>query len=227
MSELKYKEIGFNEQIQSGGPDSILAHFFKVIIFNLKMDMNGFFRLIDRFIISINGITLINEISTARSALRRELMSQTMTWNVFLKGLLFLRIKEARIELVLFREGEETSVHEHIVQITNIKEIEDEERINDLSIFFKTIVEEDLKIDKDLFKQLLDRYVWFSKPGSSDAEKHSAKCSLKRELYKNSISWKVFVKGLILLKTTRMIIRITLTSVRGTVSVHKHPYIFK
>lgn len=226
MSDLKSQDIVYGERIGSGGTDAVLASYFRDILFKLSIDINRFQALLDRYIISRGIATNTAEISTSRSALRRELMSQTMTWKVFIKGLMFLKVERVSMEMILHREDAKTSLHEYTFEIKEQKEDDDSEEPNILADFFHEILTE-LDVDDDMFQYYLDTYVKFSKPGSSPVEQYTAKCSLRREILKNNISWKVLIKGLIFLQTHKVEFKLQLFHKNGRVSEHHKTLTFK
>ena len=224
MSDLKSQEIGYGEKIGSGGSDAILSSYFRNILVNLHIDITRFQALLDKYIISQGIANNSAELSTSRSALRRELMSMTMTWKVFIKGLMFLRVESMMISLILYRDDNKTTVHDYEFKLVDDKSVEDsDDQPNVLATFFKEILE-NLEIDEDqheeVFKEYLDHYVRFSKPGSSPNEQYTAKCSLRREISKANISWKVFMKGLIFLRTYKMIINLKLKHRNNLITKH-------
>jgi|ERR1700752_338266 len=221
MNDLKSQDVTYGERIGSGGSDSILSSFFRDILLDLHIDIGKFQILLDRYIVGKGIATNTVDISTSRSALRRELMSPTMTWKVFIKGLMFLRVRTAIIEITLYREDEKTSLHEYIFDVVDKNDDEDSTEPNVLAKLFREILS-DLDIDDQMFQDYQDYYVKRSKPLGTPVDHYTTKCSLRREILKDSISWKVFIKGLIFLKTHRVKLRLRLIyKVSGIITEHK------
>lgn len=228
MTDLKSSEIQYGERIDSGGSDAILASYFRDILLNLHIDGNRFQALLDRYILKQKIATNTTEISTARSAMRRELMHPTMTWKVFIKGLMFLRVKEVVMTLTLYRTDEPISEHECRFKLTdqNLDDHDDDQdKVNILQKFFRDILT-DLDITPEKFDYYMDLYVRYAKPGSSAYERYGAKSLTRREILKNSISWKVFVKGLIFLRTYKVIMRLKLIHQNNIISRHEKTLVF-
>lgn len=226
MSDLKSLNLAFGERIGSGGSDAILSGYFRDILLNLGIDVGRFQALLDRYIISQGIATNTVEIYTSRSALRREFMNQTMTWKVFVKALMFLKTHKVTIEIILHRDESEPSVHEYTFELTEQKE--ESEEPNVLAVFFKKIQSElGIKDDSALYQNYLDHYVKFSKPGSSTVEQYTAKCSLRREISKSNISWKVFIKGIIFLRTFKVNFKLRLFHRNDLVSDHIKTLVFR
>ena len=228
MSDLKSREVAYGEKIGSGGSDAILSGLFRDVLINLHIDFGKFLSLIDRYIVSHGISSNVAELSTARSALRREFMSQTMTWKVFVKALVFLRVEKVTLELSLYRDGNEKSTHETSfdVKYAEKENEEDDKQTNVLSAFL-TEIAHDLGIQDKVFKDHMNDYVKFSKPGAEPSEQYTAKCSLRREMHKSSISWKVFVRGLIFFKTSKLIINLTLHHRNDVRTEHRKTIVFK
>ena len=225
MSESKSSEVQFGERIGSGGSDAILSSYFRDILQELAINSSRFQFLLDKYIISQGMPNNSAEIPSSRSALHRELMSQTMTWKVFIKGLLFLRVKTVEMTVVLYRDDCDSTAHEHVFHLVNESRVGDDEP-NTLSKFFKGILE-NLEVEDDVFQEYLDHYIKVSKPGSTPNEQYTAKCQLRREILKNNISWKVFIKGILFLKTYKMVLESRLIFQTGFVAIRRKKLEFK
>tara|TARA_B100000767_G_scaffold100586_1_gene96529 strand:- start:258 stop:1004 length:747 start_codon:yes stop_codon:yes gene_type:complete len=57
------------------------------------------------------------ERSSVRSRVEKELHTPTMTWKMFLRGMKFLGVHEMALNVICFRDGEETS---HRINISNV-----------------------------------------------------------------------------------------------------------
>lgn len=242
MSDLRSSELAYGERIGSGGSDAILASFFRDILFNLDIPVDRFQALLDRYIISQGIATNTAEISTNRSALRRELISTTMTWKVFNKGLKFLRAEDAILKVTLYHDDARVTHHECVFRVDEQNNApDDDSETNTLAKFFREILQ-DLDVDDDMFQSYLDKYVKFAKPktmtgvsleempkliAAKRAEEYYAKCSLKREILKDSISWKVFVRGLIFLGTKKVKFDLKLFHKSGLITRHEKIVSFK
>lgn len=234
MVDSRTQEMSYGERIGSGGTDAILASFFREILLDFSIDVNRFQALLDRYIVQSGLASNTAEISTSRSALRRELMNMGMTWKVFIKGLLFLRIEEAELILTLFKDDDDqfgTSVYSYTFNVKEEqrrinKEDKDHNRKNTLATFFDQIKDGELEKGKEL-SQYFQKYVEEAKPGSRVDQQSSTKTSLARELGKKNISWKVFVKGLILLRARKIKIGLILTHQIGKQTYHEKIVVFK
>lgn len=229
-SDLKSQEVRYGEELGSGGTDAILSSFFRHILSNLGIDGNRFQALLDRYVLSQGLANNTVEVGTSRSALRREFMSPTMTWNVFVKGLMFLRADEVRMTVFLFREDDlPTIIHEQMFHINSKAAEEETEGQNLLGEFYRNILMEQLFIDVKSaeYSAYLDRYVKFSKPNSTPSEQYTHKCSIKREVSKESISWKVFVKGILVLGTRKMVMQMEVLYQNKIIKLHEKSFVFR
>lgn len=220
MTDNKTSEIQFGERIGTGGSDAILASYFRDILKHLAINSGRFQFLLDKYIISQGMASNAVDSPLSRSALYRELMSSTMTWKVFIKGLLFLRVKSVVITIILYRDDCSTTAHDLELSLVGESHIGDDEP-NTLAKFFDSILKNLGVIDGEdnkLFHEYLDQYIKVAKPGASVTEQYTAKCQIHREILKKNISWKVFVKGLLFLKTSRIVIESQLTFQTGLVA---------
>lgn len=90
-----------------------------------------------------------------------------------------------------------------------------------LASFYKKIHAE-LGIRQSLFVQIMDRYtrrVNLNKEISTNALS-SARSNLRKELFKSTMSWRVFIKGLQVLNVKRLDIKITLHHSNKRKTVH-------
>jgi len=229
MSDMKSAEIQYGERIGSGGSDAILSSYFRDILKDLHIDTNRFLALLDKYIIREGLASNTAEISTSRSAFRRELLNPTMTWKVFLKGLKFLKVTNIIMSVTMFRDDSKTTIHEYEFAISD-ELVKDESAnskdANVLELFLRQILDE-LKINDEQFSDYLDHYVKISKPGSTPVDQYTTKCSLRREILKDYISWKIFIKGILFLRTYKMIFHLNLLYENKLISTHQKTLVFR
>jgi len=208
VTDIRDDNLAYNERIATGGVDSILSSIFRDILLDFQIDIARFQALLERFVILENKVTNSSEISTARSSLARELLKNTMTWKVFMKALRFFRAERVMMVFRLFRGDETESTH---VMRIGLKTDYGEgwEREPKLAKFYHDILAS-LEIDDEQLQSYLEHYTRRFHPGVNSAEFSAAKSSLRRDLAKNTMSWKVFMKGLSVIGTTRLIIDLTM-----------------
>lgn len=88
-----------NTNIQNGSPNAILSRMFKMICYQRGITPDVFNALLERYIVRAKLPRNLRDISSIRGNHRKELMKDTISWKVFIKGLCFLNI--SRFDLVL------------------------------------------------------------------------------------------------------------------------------
>lgn len=118
------------EPIKSGGTDSVLAAWFRKILFELTVDPNRWNQLMNAYILDPrNGIKGNNkEQSSARGNLQKELMKRKMTWKVFCKGIRFLNVFKFEMDIRLFHVSGKISHHSLTVNMGNALDIPDDDK---------------------------------------------------------------------------------------------------
>lgn len=113
INKTKTKPIA--DPIYNGGTDSVLSGLFRVIMFNLNIDIMKFSRLMDRYIINA-GIPYNSKDSTSvRGNLKKELLSDKMSWKVFVKGLIFLNIQKFELKIKLYHHNDIVTEHSKMI----------------------------------------------------------------------------------------------------------------
>lgn len=116
--------------IHSGGVDSILSGLFRSIMFNLHIDVPKFSRLTDRYIINA-GIPYNSKKSTSEKGnLKKELLSEKMSWKVFIKGLCFLNIVKFDLMIRLHHHNGCITEHQKTVVLANRDDAPDNDETN-------------------------------------------------------------------------------------------------
>lgn len=226
MSDPQETSAQYGERIGSAGPDSILSSFYRKILRELRIDIHRFQAILSRYVMQQGFVTNNLEISGTRSALIRELMSATMTWKVFMKGLHVLRIRQATITLTLYRDDEpDMTVHEYTFEVLQELRLDDGDS-NTLANFLELIMGE-LEMTREKKETYLNHYVKHAKPKATAAEQYTTKCALKREIGKSRISWKIFIKSLIFLRCKRVKMSMQLLFCNDLVSTHHSTLIFR
>lgn len=113
INKSKGKPIA--QPIHSGSTDSVLSGLFRVIMFNLNIDITKFSRLMDRYIINAGIPHNAKESTSIRGNLKKELLSDKMSWKVFIKGLMFLNIQKFELHITLYHHNNIVTEHSKII----------------------------------------------------------------------------------------------------------------
>lgn len=90
-----------------------------------------------------------------------------------------------------------------------------------LAKFWRTIMFDCGLHDFDRYNDLMARYIQKTYNDPNRNERSSARASLGKELMKDSITWKTFIKGLNFLGVLRFELNITLHHANGKVTQHQ------
>lgn len=119
----------YGEEIMTGSSDSILASLFRTILMDLNVTAIRFDRLLERYISNARLPNNIKEASSQRGNLKKELLKSSMSWKVFVKGMVFLNVKRFDISIKLHLSSGLISEHHKSVVLTNYSD--DIEAVND------------------------------------------------------------------------------------------------
>lgn len=228
--KLKDVIVPYGEPIPTRSADSILSALFRQILAELDIGKGNFLVRIDRYVRKNTTPEDAKEISSIRGNLAKELLRSVMTWKVFIKGLKVFNIQkfDIGINVEVFREpGDEgpatASVMRRVfLDPTLPKETRDISKTdNVVSVIFHDLMFA-LQIDTRHFMNLIADYIVKSDVPINTSEVSSARGNLKKELFKSSITWKVFIKGLMFIRVKRFEIGLYLYHQSGKMTFHGH-----
>jgi hypothetical protein len=217
--------LPYGEQIHTGTADSILSSMYRDILSDLQIKEEGrFLMLINKYVTRTIPPEDISEISSVRNILRKNLMKSVMTWKVFIKGLKVLNVKKFDLAFHL-KSTDGSSVEVAVIRTVLLDEnaVKKEREINDsnkaISILFHDVLFE-MNVNTSKFSSLIAEYIEKANIPSNIKEISSTRGNIKKELLKNTISWKVFIKGLMFLNVSRFDIGVSLHHTNGKITNH-------
>jgi hypothetical protein len=116
----------FGEEIKTGSTDSILASLFRTILMELNVTPIRFERLLERYITNARLPNNIKEASSQRGNLKKELLKSSMSWKVFVKGMVFLNVRKFDISIKLHHASGLISEHRKTIALVNFTDHETE-----------------------------------------------------------------------------------------------------
>lgn len=128
MSNNQQEDSLPSHRLKSGTPDNILASLFHRILFELGIDTERFNQLMARYIVNARIPVNVQEASTAKGNLRKELMGDKMTWKTFIKGLRFLNISKFEIVIRAHHRNGTVSEHSESVVLRVEENVREEEK---------------------------------------------------------------------------------------------------
>lgn len=220
----------YGEMITSGMPESVLPGMFRTILHDLGIDEVRFDNLLHKYTVKTSEEQFAREkkegkepsvskrISSARSSLRDALMRSVMTWKVLIKGIEALNATEASFGFQLwFNDENQPSVSVMKRVVFSDKEVNTN---NVLSDVYSAIMGE-MGVTQKRFVELMALYISRANIPRDSAGIASVRAMLQKELLKEGISWKVFVKGLLLLDVRQFVFVIQLKHRRGNFTEHR------
>lgn len=204
---LKDVTPGLSAKIVNGDTESILAGLLRSILYNStiiqstphpeekNLKVNALFEYaLSRYIRRTFSLSNIKEVSSLKTKIKNDITSTTISWKSFITALEILSITQMAIRItILDIDGLETH-HDYLADLSKSEMV--------LAGLFKQICT-DRKIGATRLDQLLDRYVKVQRQNVSAKEIASVRGNLKKEISKDNITWKIFIKCLVLLGAIR------------------------
>jgi len=216
MLKRKPKVQPFGASIQSGAVGSILSRLYRTIMHDVGIDHQRYSALMERYIKQAANDPNRQEKAMARAGLSKELLKDVMTWRSFIKGLQFLHVETFSITLTLTHSTGKKSKH---ILLVKMSDLEEEKVGSVLSQLYRTIID-DLGIDQEKYNILMESYIRLAHNDPSRQEKATARAGLSKELLKDAMTWKSFVKGLTFLHVSEFEILLGLKYEIGKTSTH-------
>lgn len=215
------KEIRpYGEEITVGSTSSVLSSLFRRVLNGEDISLTRFNTMMDKYILRGMRDSSIKDASSKRGNLKNELLQDTMTWSVFIKGLHFLGINSFDVEIKLYVHNGEDSSHFESGVLNSKMPIPENKSADRLlaRLFHKILFERNYSLVE--FSKLMDSYISKSSGPSNIRDVSSRKGNFKKELFKDKMSWNVFVKGITLLDVWKFDITVYLHAATGRTYVH-------
>ena len=204
MFARKHKVQPFTTVIRTGGAGAVLARLIRTIMYDLGLtDQDHYDSLMVRYIQRARFLPDAAKQESARIGLSKELLKKSITWKTFLKGLEFLNIKQVDLTLAMERiEG--VTVHDISFAIG---QKDDPGKLLG-GLMAKIFHELDIRGDK--YSALMEAYIERSRSVIHKRQKATIRASISKELLKDSMTWKTFMKGCAFINVQRFTIRVKL-----------------
>lgn len=119
------KIVEYGVPINSGTTDSVLASILRQIFFELNINLIKFDILISRYVERFTTNTAPRILSSERGNVKKELLQEAISWNVFIKGLVLLNISKVKINLEFTHKKGVITKHEKIFEL-NYEDLQDD-----------------------------------------------------------------------------------------------------
>lgn len=197
-------------------PGIILAKIFRTLLFELGVNIDRYQYFMCNF---IKQLDLNNnyKISSLINNLSKEVFHDSVSWKVFIKALLFLGTTKFTIFIKINEEADivyhtvdiaDKSVANNLFCFSGSEENDEEVKLGKHLKDFLTavVVKNSMKLE---YSEAIADYIEYLKSIRRFSNK-SLKGNLTKELRKDNISWKVFIKGLIVYGITSPVIGVTI-----------------
>jgi hypothetical protein len=221
--------VPYKDPIPTRSVDSVLPVFYREILKDLTIDEGRFLVCVEKYVRRTIDPNDIKEISSIRGNLKKELLRSVMTWKVFIKGLQVINVRKFDLALhveIMRKENEEGPKEVAVVYKVNLdpklpKLVGEVTKTDSLlAMLFKDIMFK-MGVNAQHFMRLIADYIFKANIPANVKEISSTRGNLKKELFKSSITWKVFIKGLSFLHVKRFTLGIYLHHHNGKVTEHK------
>jgi hypothetical protein len=221
MKKPKSTRKLFDQMITGGGVDAILASMFQNLMLKLGINTSRFQQMITRYVAAQQPEVGVDpkDIAMARSYLKKDLTKGEMTWRVFCKGIGFLGFPVFTFTVVLHHDNMPSTSHaiQVVVMDDPYRSPPLEKNVKKaLAHLFRKIML-DLGIRTEIFNRLMEQYLMELSQSTSASVKSraSARRNLHAELLKDTMTWRVFCKGMKFLNIPKFIARVTVTDAYG------------
>lgn len=210
----------YDHQITSGGTSSVLSSLYRVILKQLGIKETRFGVMLDRYVVKGHKAGIIKDPSSKRGNLYIELMQDTMTWSVFIKGLHFLAIEAIEATIVLYVPDQEPTIHTKSATLGAKGEVPSDQSADTLLARMFSTIRHERNISLLDYSRLMNLYLSKSTAGTSITDLSSRRGGLTKELSRPRLTWNVFVKGLVLLNVVKFDFMVTITHASGKKTSH-------
>lgn len=118
-------------KIRTGSSGSVLASLFRTIRWDIGLDTKRFDVLLEQYIIKTRLPSDSRNKSVTRSTLKKELTKDKMSWNIFIKGLVFLNVKKFDLSLTLHHANKTKTIHTTTVVLAPNETIDAEQELEE------------------------------------------------------------------------------------------------
>lgn len=204
MNVRKYKLRPFGMVIRTGGVGAVLARLFRTVMHDLGItEQDRYDALMVRYIQKARFLPDAEKQEALRLGLSKELLKESITWKTLMKGFEFLYITQVEFKVTLDRSGVQS---EHSVSFLIGKR---EEPGRHLASLMARIFHE-LDIRDTEYDRLMVAYIEKSRDTIHKRQRASIRAAVSKELTKDTMTWKTFMKGLVFIGVERFTIDIKL-----------------
>ncbi|MBB5409285.1 hypothetical protein HDG34_003226 [Paraburkholderia sp. HC6.4b] len=208
---------------RTAGPNGILANLYRKMLVELNVGPGRFSDFLREYVTDPrHGIAQTQkDLTTARGNLMKELSRSGMTFKVFLKGMRFLQVRKFDFCVRCHYYTGSPSIHQALIDFGSRRDHQVVSPNGILADLFRQMLV-DLDIGPGRFSDLLDDYVNDPRNGVPRTPKDftTARGNLTKELSRDGMTFKVFLKGLRFLQVIKVEFSVRCHYYSGRVSIH-------
>lgn len=106
------KIIEYGVPIKSGTPDSVLASLLRQIYHETNINLTKFDILISRYVDKFTTNTSSRVLSSERGNVKKELLQEAISWNVFIKGIVLMNPIKIKLTVEITHRNGAVTKHE-------------------------------------------------------------------------------------------------------------------
>jgi hypothetical protein len=208
---------------RTAGPNGILANLYRKMLVELNVGPGRFSDFLREYVIDPRNCIpqTQKDLTTARGNMMKELSRSGMTFKVFLKGLRFLQVRTLDFCVKCYYYTGDTSTHQTLIDFGSRKDHREVAPNVILADLYRRMLV-DLDIGPGRFSDLLNDYVTDPRNGVPPTPKDftTARGNLTKELSRDGMTFKVFLKGLRFLQVMKVDFSVRCHYYSGRVSIH-------
>lgn len=192
----KHEIRPLSSDVVSGNIGGVLAKLFRIIMRDLCINDERFHSLVARYI-RVGELQCVND---GRKSLDRELLKVVMTWKTYLRSLDPIKVHRSVFSVKLWPSDDESDCVYTAVSISTDRNTLPGAYLSELLI--RAYME--LGIHGQKYDELMDRYVLTTRSIVHQREKSSIRAALSKELFSPEITWRTYIKGLMLVQIKKI-----------------------
>lgn len=205
-----------NDIVKTDTPGVILAKIFKVLLFELGINIDRYQYFMLNFIKHLD-IAGNYKISSLINNITKEVFYPSISWKVFIKALIFLGTNkftiflqsDSKAPIVYYTiDLSDKTMASNLFCFSGKEEDQEEHKLGMLLKEFLILVLKQNNLTLD-YSDAISDFIFYQKR-IGRYENKSLKGNLLKEFKKKTISWKVFIKAMIVYRITNPVIGVTI-----------------
>lgn len=219
MQERKHQVRPLDSDIRTGNTGAILAKLIRTIFADIGIkEQDRYEALFVRYVQKAQNHPDAKRMMALRAGLEKELLKTSISWKTFMRGFDFLNVASFEFKIALERKGSD-DVSVHGVAAKPMEDSRAGEVLASLlhQIFFDLQIAHDGKRWNDLIHQYIDQS---TRSTIEKRQRATMRAGISKEIAKSNMTWKIFIKGLMILEVQAFTIRMEIKHANGKRTIH-------